>query len=298
MNIRDLSYLVALADFGHFGKAADASCVSQPALSMQIKKLEKYLGIQLLERTNKSVSLTDNGFVIAERARHILQQVTEIREIAKLAQDPLAGELRLGIFPTLAPYLLPLLIPALAQAFPKLSFYLIEEKTPVLIEKLQQRKIHAAFLALPLNEKQLQTALLFEEEFLLALPNHHQLAKQKFVKQTDLQNKDLLLLEEGHCMRNQALAICHLMNASESQRFRATSLETLRHMVTANVGITLMPKLACQNDVLTYIPFSDPKPTRSIGLVWKNSSAKQILLQTLAEKIKSILAQDTNLKIL
>ncbi len=299
MNIRDLKYLVALADHGHFGKAADACFVSQPALSMQIMKLEESLGIKLLERTNKSVLLTDHGIIIVERARHILNQIEEVREIAKSAKDPYSGELKIGVFPTLAPYLLPLIIPQLSKAYPNLTFYLIEEQTAVLIEQLKQGKLHAALLAHPVMEKSFKNTLLFEEEFLLAAPIAHPLAKLKSVKQKDLDNKNLLLLEEGHCMRDQALALCHRMQASENQNFRATSLETLRHMVSAGVGITLMPKLACSaSDTISYVPFSASKPTRSIGIYWRATTAKGALLENITIKIKSILAKQKTMSVM
>ncbi|MES2142613.1 MAG: LysR substrate-binding domain-containing protein [Pseudomonadota bacterium] len=290
MNSRDLSYLVALDDYRHFGKAAKACFVSQPALSMQIKKLEKTLGVKLLERSNKSVLLTPTGIAITERARHILQQMEEIRELAKLAEDPYSGELKIGIIPTLAPYLLPLIIPSLANEFPKINFYLIEEQTTSLIQKLKLGQLDAAFLALPTQEPSFAYSVLFEEEFLLAVPKTHALSKRKKVKQEDLNNQPVLLLEEGHCMRGQTLDICQRMNASETQNFRATSLETLRHMVAAGNGITLIPKLAQQlNDTISYIPFSPPKPKRLIGLVWRVSATKKTLLEEMATHIKKII---------
>lgn len=290
MNSRDLEYLVALSNLKHFGKAAEACFVSQPALSMQIKKLEESLGVQLLERTNKSVMLTDHGIIIAERAKQILNQIDEIKEIAKSAKDPLSGEIRIGIFPTLAPYLLPLIIPKLSKIYPKLSFYLIEEQTYKLIEQLREGKLHAAFLALPVEEKIFNHTVLFDEEFLLAVPINHRLAKLKTIKQADLKNENLLLLEQGHCMRDQALDLCHRMNVTENQNFRATSLETLRQMVAADVGITLIPRLACSSSkTIVYIPFSSPKPVRTIGLFWRTSSAKQILLNKIVSKIIEIL---------
>ncbi|HLB43218.1 MAG TPA: DNA-binding transcriptional regulator OxyR [Gammaproteobacteria bacterium] len=299
MNIRDLKYLVALSDHRHFGKAAEACFVSQPALSIQIKKLEETLGVKLLERTNKSVLLTTTGIIITERARHILQQVEEMRDLAKLAKDPYSGELKIGIIPTLAPYLLPLIIPSLSKKFSKISFYLIEEKTAVLIEKLKIGKLDAAFLALPIVETSFTTSLLFEEEFLLAVPSAHPLAKRKTIKQNDLDNQPVLLLEEGHCMREQTLALCHKMNATEIQNFRATSLETLRHMVAADNGITLMPTLACQlNDGISYIPFSSPKPMRSIALFWRFSTTKKILLEDIATQIRKTLTKQKTVTLL
>ena len=202
MNIRDLKYLVALADHRHFGKAAEICFVSQPALSMQIKKLEEILGVKLLERTNKSVLLTDCGMTITERARQILDQVEEIKEIAKSASDPYSGELKLGIFPTIAPYLLPHILPPLSNKFPKVSFYLIEEKTDLLLEKLKKGEIHAAIIAIPVFESWMTVAPLFEEEFLLVVPHSHTLSKNKNISQNDINHKKILLLDETHCMRN------------------------------------------------------------------------------------------------
>lgn len=299
MNIRDLKYLVALAEHQHFGKAAESCFVSQPALSMQIKKLEETLGVTLLERTSKSLLFTDSGLLIAEAARGILRQVDDLYDIAKSAKDPYSGELRIGIFPTLAPYLLPLIMPTLSKEFSKLSFYLIEEQTAFLIDKLKTGKIHTALLSIPISEPHLESSPLFEEEFMLATPHKHALAKFKTIKQNDLDNKDLLLLDEGHCMRDQALTLCHRLNAHEMQNFRGTSLETLRHMVAAGVGITLIPKLACHlNDSnISYIPFIAPKPVRTIGLVWRSSTAKRALLEELANNIKKIMKREKSVMV-
>jgi len=291
MNIRDLKYLVALSKYQHFGRAAEACFVSQPALSMQIKKLETDLGVKLLERSNKSVLLTPIGIAITEKAQHILEQADAIYALAKLAEDPYGGELKIGIIPTLAPYLLPLLMPALASQFPRIRFYLVEEQTALLIPKLKAGTLDAAFLALPVIESGLTHSELFEEEFLLAVPAKHPLSRRKTVKQHDLDQQNVLLLEEGHCMRGQTLDICHKINASEMQNFRATSLETLRHMVASGNGITLMPKLAQQtNDNIVYIPFSSPKPFRTIGLYWRVSSTRKLLLQEVSSYIKQIIS--------
>lgn len=292
MNLRDLQYLVALLDHGHFGRAADICFVSQPALSMQIKKLEQDLGVQLIERTNKTVLFTDIGVSIAERARHILHQVNEMRDLAQLSQDPDQVELKIGIIPTLAPYLLPHIIPKISTAFPKASIFLVEEQTSRLLEKLTIGKIDAALLALPVGESTLVSTPLFEEEFILGVPPSHPLAKKKLIHPNMLDNKNLLLLEDGHCLRDQALAFCQAIHATESKNFQATSLETLRHMVASGIGITLIPKLACKtNDGITYIPFSPPKPSRTIGLCWRNATAKASALQNIANLIKNIMKQ-------
>lgn len=297
MNIRDLKYLVALADQRHFGKAAETCFVSQLALSMQIRKLEKYLGIKILERTSRSVFLTDMGILLVEKARNILNQVEEMREIAKLASDPCSGELKIGIIPTLAPYLLPHVIPKLSATFPKLTIYLVEEQTASLIEKLKQGKLDGVILALPIAEKDFMTSTLFEEEFMLAMPSNHPLSKRKLIQQNELANENLLLLEDGHCLRKQALAVCNRMNAHESKSFRATSLETLRHMVASGIGITLMPKLACKsNDGVTYVAFNKPKPSRIIGILWRTSTAKETLLNDITDYIKKIIEKQKVLK--
>lgn len=294
MNLRSLEYLVALADNRHFGKAAEICFVSQPALSMQFKKLEESLGAKLIERTNKSVLLTETGKVIAKQARGILLQIAELKETAQHARDPYSGELRLGIFPTLAPYLLPHIIPDITQHMPKIMLYLIEEKTDVLVTQLKKGQIDMALLALPITEKELIALPLFEEEFMLAVSSEHALKKKKLIKNSDLTDQALLLLENGHCLREQALSLCSRLNTTEAKNFQATSLETLRYMVAAKAGITLIPKLACKpaNDIF-YIPFASPKPTRSIGLISRKSNSKKKLLENMAlliqKKIKKIL---------
>jgi LysR family hydrogen peroxide-inducible transcriptional activator len=299
MNIRDLQYLVAVADHGHFGKAANACFVSQPALSMQIKKLESHLGVTLIERTSKSVLLTDTGILIAAQARRILNQVEEVRETARAAMNVFSGDIRIGIFPTLSPYLLPLIVPKLSKRFHKLSFHLIEAQTATLIENLQEGKIHAAFLAAPVDTPAFHHSELFEEEFFLAIPAKHALNFKKTISQRDLMDEKLLLLEEGHCMREQALSLCKTMKMTERHNFRATSLETLRHMITAGVGMTLMPKLAChfESKTVSYLPFQHPKPVRTVGLYWRESSAKDIVLREIAMQIRIILAADTKVKV-
>lgn len=296
MNIRDLKYLVALAEHCHFGKAAEACFVSQPALSMQIKKLEDVLGTKLIERTNKNIFLTDIGKLITQHARDILYRVDEVRELAKQAKDPYSGEFHLGVFPTLAPYLLPHIMPSLSKLFPNLTIYLIEETTSNLLTKLSEGKLDGALLALPVIDEDFVALPLFEEEFVLALPSNHKLAKRKYAKLTDLENNNLMLLTDGHCLRDQALAICHNVKAAESKKFRATSLETLRHMVAAKSGMTLMPKLACKsNDGISYVPFNAPKPSRTIGMIWRPSSSKKILLENIVSQIRKIMLKQNKL---
>jgi LysR family hydrogen peroxide-inducible transcriptional activator len=287
MNIRDLKYLIAVADHNHFGRAAEACHVSQPGLSIQIKKLEDSLGVLLIERSNKRIFFTEVGKRIVQQARDILYHLESLQEIANHSKDPFCGELHLGMIPTLAPYLLPLIIPELSTLFPKLSLYLVEGPTANLLTSLNEGKLDAALLALPIAGD-FSIHPLFDEEFVLAVPLKHPLAKQKHVTFSDLENKTLLLLEDGHCLREQALAVCHKAHASELKNFRATSLETLRHMVAAGVGITLMPKLSCRsNDGICYLPFASSIPSRTIGLIWRESSTKEILLERLVKVIKT-----------
>ncbi len=286
MNLRDLQYLVAVADQQHFGKAAEQCHVSQPTLSMQLKKMEEYLGVQLFERTNKRVMITPTGEKIAERARQVLRDTQEIRDIAKTAQDPYAGEFRLGAFPTLAPYFLPQVLPAIARKLPKLKLLLVEEKTEQLLDKLKAGTLDAALVALPIEEEGFGSAALFDDPFLLAVPLSHPLAKHKHVNQNDLKGERLLLLEEGHCLRNQALEVCSLMGGFEQQDFRATSLETLRQMVASGVGITLIPKLAMRKkDGIAYIPFAKPAISRTIGLVWRKTTTRKSCIEAMTRLI-------------
>ena len=281
MNLRDLEYLTAVAQHLHFGKAALACNVSQPTLSMQLKKLEETLGVQLFERTNKTVMLTTIGHDIVARAKRIVEDSKQLRAVAKAAINPLAGELRLGIFPTLAPYLLPSLMPKLKHQFPLLTVLLVEEKTPELIAQLEDGTLDAALLAMPLTNPAFDSNDLFSEDFVLAVPAGHALSKRKNITKSDLRHETMLLLEDGHCLRDQALEVCSALGIGESKSFRATSLETLRHMVAAGNAVTLMPKLAVHDNdrLIRYIPFKKPAPARTIGLFWRTTSPRVRLFQ-------------------
>ncbi|MET0582841.1 MAG: LysR substrate-binding domain-containing protein [Pseudoxanthomonas sp.] len=288
MNLRDLKYLIALADHKHFGRAAAASFVSQPTLSTQIKKLEEELGVSLVERAPRKVMLTPAGLAAAERARRIVAEVEQMKEAARRSQDPEAGTVRLGIFPTLGPYLLPHVIPRIRERFPNLELLLIEEKSDVLRSRLHEGKLDAALLALPVHDDQLHSQFLFEEPFLLAVPENHPLAQRDSLSLNELSEQKLLLLEDGHCLREQALEVCRLSGANEKSEFRATSLETLRQMVAANVGITLLPMLATKPPVarsenIHLLGFSDSHPSRQIAMLWRRSSAMADFLLELSK---------------
>lgn len=286
MNLRDLQYLVAVADLKHFGKAAETCFVSQPALSQQLQKLEVYLNVKLFERTNKSVLVTPIGEQIVEKARQLLQDAEAIKTLAKTSQNPLAGEFRLGAFPTLAPYLLPTVIPNIIKKLPDLKLLLTEEKTDVLINKLIHGELDAAFIALPILNDKLDYIKLFSDPFLLAVNEHHKLADKKSITETDIQHQELLLLEDGHCLRNQALTVCNLISSSKHADFKATSLETLRQMVAAGTGITLIPKIAVQKTKnIIYIPFKKPEPKRDIALVFRKTTNRSACIKVISECI-------------
>lgn len=296
MNLRDLRYLIALADLRHFGRAALACHVSQPTLSTQVRKLEDELGVALVERAPRQVMLTPVGRDIAERARRVLADIEQMRETARRSIDPEAGSVRLGMFPTLGPYLLPHVVPALRARFPQLELLLVEEKTEPLLAMLRSGRLDAAVLALPLHEDWLESEFLFEEPFMLAVPNHHPLSKRRDLQLADLADQHLLLLEDGHCLRDQALEVCTLAGAGEKDGFRATSLETLRQMVAAGVGITLLPMLAVKPPVsasedIRLLNFKNPPPTRRIAMVWRKSSAMGSFLHQLADVLRSLPAE-------
>ncbi|KGM50803.1 transcriptional regulator [Lysobacter concretionis Ko07 = DSM 16239] len=296
MNLRDLKYLVALAEHRHFGRAAAASFVSQPTLSTQIRKLEEELGVSLFERAPRKVMLTPVGREIVERARKVLSDIDQLGEIARRSQDPEAGTIRLGMFPTLGPYLLPHVLPDLRERFPRLEILLVEEKTDALLTRLREGRLDAALLALPIHDDQLQVEPLFDEPFLLAVPSQHPLAAQTTLDLHELDHVPLLLLEEGHCLRDQALDVCRMAGAGERDGFRATSLETLRQMVASGVGLTLLPVLAVQPPVppsadIALLQFRGEAPHRRIAMVWRKSSALGPLLEQLSHVLRQMPAK-------
>ncbi len=293
MNLRALHYFVKLADLRHFSKAADACFVSQPTLSTQIKKLEDELGVQLVERSPKNIMLTPVGEEVAERARLVLSDIDQIRAVARRHSDPANGVLRLGLFPTLAPYYLPHVVPSVRQRYPNLRLQLAEEKTEDILRLLRQGELDAALLALPILDDGLEIDVLFEEPFVLALPSEHPLAGRPDVTLQDLEGAELLLLEEGHCLREHALEVCALAGAHERVDFHATSMETLRQMVAADVGVTLMPVLSVKPPIartsnLAISRFAEPAPSRTIALVWRSSSALSPFLRDLASSLREL----------
>ena len=291
MNFRALQYFVKLAELKHFSKAANACFVSQPTLSTQIRKLEDELGISLVERAPRKIMLTPIGEDIAHRARHILRDIEHLKDAARRSKDPETGTIKLGIFPTLAPYLLPHVIPVIRQRYPDLRMQLFEEKTDVILNMLDQGHLDAGLLALPVEEPGMEIEILFDEPFVAAMPASHPLSDKQSIGLKDLEGEELLLLEEGHCLRQHALAVCEMSGAVERLDFHATSMETLRQMVAANAGVTLMPVLSVKppipaTDNIALRPFKSPAPSRTIALVWRSSSPLGGFLRKLAESLK------------
>lgn len=290
VNLRTLEYLVALAEHKHFGKAAQACHVSQPTLSMQIKKMEQWLDLQLLERTNKSVQLTSIGSQIAERARSITRDVNELKLYAKLAQNPLAGDCRIGIIHTIAPYLLPKWMPKLHKTLPDLHCYLLEGQTDPLTLKLLQGDCDVIIAALPIDHPQINSAALFEEPFYLAVAKEHPLANRSAVNLADINEDEILLLQEGHCLRDQALAVCQRAQLQIHEQFQATSLETLRHMVASGLGVTLVPQMAVTQDKAkqcVYLPFATAVPSRTVALFWRKTNARVEMIDELLKSLRA-----------
>ncbi len=291
MNFRALQYFVKLAELKHFSKAADACFVSQPTLSTQIRKLEEELGVSLVERAPRKIMLTPIGEDIAHRARHVLRDIEHIKDAARRSRDPQTGTIKLGIFPTLAPYLLPHVIPVIRQRYPELRIQLAEEKTDEILNMLDQGRLDAGLLALPVEEHGMEIEMLFEEPFVMAMPSSHPLSDKQSISLSDLEGTELLLLEEGHCLRQHALAVCEMAGAHERVDFHATSMETLRQMVAANAGVTLMPVLSVKPPIastenIALRPFNAPAPSRTIALVWRSSSPLGGFLRKLAESLK------------
>jgi LysR family transcriptional regulator, hydrogen peroxide-inducible genes activator len=271
IKLRDLEYLDAIEKFRHFGKAAESCHVSQPTLSGQLMKLEEQLGVSLIERHPRNIMLTPAGEMLLGKARRVLSAARELEMAARTLGDPLSGEFHLGLIPTLAPYMLPVIMPRLIEQMPKMEFFLHEQKTHELLSMLQAGKLDALILPWLDDMHSVEAYDLFEEEFVLAVSRRHELSGRKRVKLSCLEGHKVLTLEDGHCLRDQALGYCFSAGADEDKRFQATSLETLRYMVAANIGITLLPDLATRRQPehgdVTYIRFQQPAPTRRIVLL-------------------------------
>jgi len=297
MTLTELRYIVAVARERHFGRAADACFVSQPTLSVAVKKLEDELGVALFERGPTEVAVTTVGADIVAQAQRVLEQAGTIKELAKHGKDQLAGPLRLGVIYSIAPYLLPALVPKIIKAACDMPLIIEENFTHKLLEMLKSGEIDAAIVALPFSEPGLLMQPLYDEPFLVALPAGHAWEARKAIPASDLKKETMLLLGNGHCLRDQVLQVCpELMRFSSSgaegiqKTFEGSSLETIRHMVASGVGLTVLPASAVpgkpkKNDLISYRPFSAPIPDRRVVLTWRKSYTRMAAIETLKNAI-------------
>ncbi|MEN0653086.1 MULTISPECIES: hydrogen peroxide-inducible genes activator [Hyphobacterium] len=289
--LRQLSFLLALAEHGSFSRAAEASFVTQPTLSAAIKELEGILGVILVERGARGATLTPAGEVAAERARKALTEAEDLVQAARAAGEPLTGAFRLGVIPTIAPFLLPQVVPALRKRFPKLELFLREDLTGRLYDALKDRRLDAALIALPYEGTAIETVSVGPDEFFFAAPHDHRLAARKTVTLSDVAGEKLLLLEDGHCLRDHAVSVC--ADSSVRNDFAATSLHTLAQMVRSGLGVTLLPSLAVEGGLtegldLSVIPFDPPIVGREIGVAWRKGSAREAEARMIAQAIGAL----------
>ena len=293
MNLRDVKYVIAVAETGHFGRAAAKCFVSQPTLSGQIKKLEDELGITIFERTNRSVEITPVGEAILTHARAIMEQADAIKQLAQAHRDPLAGPLRIGAIPTLSPYLMPLILAPLKKQLPQMKLFLSEEMTKTLLERLRSHEIDAALLATTVEEQEFETLPLFDEPFWVAYARDHAFYEKDQIRLRDLTNENLLLLAEGHCLADQAMEVCKVKERQthgEMADLRASSLETLIQLVGAGYGITLVPALAMRGSWtagsgVVAQPLVIKNALRRVSLVFRRSFPRRAALRAFADVI-------------
>ena len=301
MTLTELKYIVAVARERHFGRAAEACFVSQPTLSVAIRKLEEELGVVLFERGGAEVSVTDVGLRVITQAQKVLEEAAMVKEIARQSEDPLAGPLRVGIIYTIAPYLLPHLVPKQVEQTPQMPLVLQENYTTRLLELLRQGELDCAIVALPIPDSGLTIEPLYDEPFLVAVPAQHPWAKRKSIDPEELKDETMLLLGSGHCFRDQVLEVCpefarYSASSEGIQRsFEGSSLETIRHMVAAGLGVTVMPASSLsmggsadsrEGRLLRYIPFENPVPDRRVVLIWRKSFPRPAAMNALATSIR------------
>jgi LysR family hydrogen peroxide-inducible transcriptional activator len=295
--LRQLRHLVALADHGHFGRAAAATAVTQSTLSASIKELESLLEAALVDRTRRQVVLTPLGQQTVERARQILADAEALALAARAEREPLTGTLRMGVIPTIGPYLLPAVLPGLRRSYRGLRLYLVEDLTPRLLEQLHAGQLDVVLLALPYDCGNVESARLFDDRFLLALPPGHPLAKERRIDPERLRSEEVLLLRDGHCLREHALSVCDLAHRRRTETFEATSLPTLVQMVDNGLGITPLPELAIEGGLLRGTslvtrPLATEEPGREIALVWRRGTGRReeflLLAKELVARVKRV----------
>jgi LysR family hydrogen peroxide-inducible transcriptional activator len=294
MTLTELRYIVAVARARHFGRAAETCFVSQPTLSVAVKKLEDELGVTLFERGPGEVSVTPTGRVIIEQAQRVLEEALRIRELAAAGKDPLAGTLRLGAIYTIGPYLLPKLIPILRRTAPAMQLLIQENFTHRLAEELRSGEVDVILVALPFDAPGVVTRPVYDEPFMVAVPKGHPWENRKRITSEELTNESLLLLGEGHCFRDQVLDICHTVRSRERSPLARTveggSLETIRQMVAGGVGVTVLPATSTatsggSSDLIRILPFARPVPTRRVGLAWRRSFPRPEAIEALRKAV-------------
>lgn len=299
MTLTELKYIVAVARERHFGRAADACFVSQPSLSVAVKKLEDELGVQIFERRSQEVTLTAPGERIVAQAQRVLDEAKRVKEIAAQGKDPLVGPLRLGVIYTISPYLLPGLVRRLLEDAPQMPLLLSENFTVKLLELLRNGEIDVGIMALPLPETGMMIQPVYDEAFAVAVPRHHAWAQATSVASADLKQETMLLLGTGHCFRDQVLEVCPEMArysaATEGMQktFEGSSLDTIRHMVASGLGVTVLPmssvpKHPPQDSLISYVPFAAPAPDRRVVLVWRKSFTRTAAIDALRRAIAQV----------
>lgn len=293
--LRQLRFLVAVVEKRHFGAAAEECLVSQSALSSAIQELEELLGVKLLERTRRVVIPTAVGLDIAERARALLRGAEELTEAAQAARDPFSGALQLGLIPTIGPFLVPRIMPLLHEKFPSLKIFLREEQSAPILARLDSGQADVAIIALPYPTEGLDVVEIASDRFFVVCPPDHALARLKKVTPRDMSDEDLLLLEDGHCLRDHALAACSLEGARRNSGFQGTSLHTLVQMAANGLGVTLVPQMAIDAGILrglplVAVPLAEDAPPREIALAWRPSSSRKLMFRRLGEVLREALA--------
>lgn len=290
MTLNELKFIVALAKARNFRKAAEASFVSQPALSLAVKKLEDELGVQLFERSRNDVTMTPIGELVVEQATRAIEEANRVKEIAKQGNNQLAGPLRLGVIYSVGPYLLPEIIPILRESAPDMPLMVEENITANLEAQLRNGVIDVAIIALPFNIPGIKTQLLYEEEFLVVVPREHDWASRSSIDASELADEKVLLLNSGHCFSNQVLQACPRLS-EKGEVLQGNSLDTIRNMVASNLGLTVLPASATisryENPLIKVVPFKKPVPTRQIALAWRKSFGREQAIDILAEAIRS-----------
>lgn len=293
--LRQLQFLDALAREGSFSRAAESCHVTQPTLSSAIKELETLLGVQLIERKSRGADLSAAGEEVARRARIVLSETQDLVAAAHEASQPLSGSFRLGAIPTVAPYVLPRILPILREGYPDLKLFLREDTTERLLDGVRARDLDAALIALPWESPGIESAALCEDEFLFIAPKSHPLAQKNGLAPGDLTGANVLLLEDGHCLRDHALSVCALPSRARSEEVSATSLQTLVHMVAGDLGVSLVPRLAADAGVtagtdLAMRPFTEPLIGRAIGVAWRSGSPRKAEALMIGDIVKEALA--------